>query len=103
MTYVTYAYVEDPKKQAAKGRALNQTQMAEQGISQLLSEVRSLISHLDYALGGAPSGLDRMLIGQCQSAESDLLSAQGQLSAAAGAISSLDTCEQVSAETVNGG
>lgn len=102
---MAYVYIEDPQKQAAKGHALSQTQMAEQGVSQLLNEVRRLISQLDYALGGAPSGLDRMLIDQCRSAENDLFAAQGHLSGAAGTIISLDTRKRVLVpdETANGG
>lgn len=96
-------YVVDPQKQDAKSRTLSRISVEEQSVFQLLSKVRELISRLDYAVGGAPSGIDRMLTEHCRRALSELGGAQECLRSAAGEVSSLDPGEWVPKEAAGEG
>ena len=85
-----YIVARDRQKEAAQNSALSRIESARRDVESLLRDVQRLISQLDYAVGGAPSGIDRTLIGQCRRAESELSSALRQLNTAAGRVGALD-------------
>lgn len=97
---MNYVFVPDPKKESAKSYALGRAGMAQREASQLMNAVQGLISQLDCAVSGAPSGMDRALIGWCQQALSELSAAQTDLRYAEKEISALEPGDWVPEEVV---
>lgn len=83
--------MEDPKKQRAKSRLISSIRGRMQEVEPLGGEVTRLISALNNAVGGIPSGEDARLVGDCQRALERVNAARSQLSSALSGAMALDT------------
>ena len=88
-------YKIDSEKQAGQNHAHREVITAEQAVYMLLDKVRGLVSQLNYAVGGTPSGIDQVLIGQCRLVDNYLDLARKQLYIAQDEIDKLEPGEWV--------
>lgn len=90
-----WVWVEDPEKVRARARLISVIQQNINAIKPLQGEIDRLISACDAAVGGAPSGVDRRLIGDCQQAKGGVAAALQQLYAALDSASALDVRSRI--------
>lgn len=73
-------WVVDESKKQARDALIQAIEQVSAGCVPLENEVHGMISALDAAVGGAPSGMDQQMIGDCQRAIQSVSDARKQLS-----------------------
>lgn len=90
-----WVWVEDPEKVRARAGLISSLQQTIASVRPLQGNIGGLISACSAAVGGAPSGIDRRLIGDCQQAQGGVAAALQQLSAALEGARALDVRSQI--------